>query len=456
LGTISFYTEDTTIDNITASIQVKANVAAGSFLGSDLCFNNATNGVLSEKMRIAATGAVGINNSNPITTLSIRQLADLNNFSSSESDHYALTMETYGGGARWSLMINNNVNKDLNFIYNGARKGYLLDEINITRITGTTNISFTGQHRNILNKNINDTSIGLIVSSSGNFINLDNSLNANINESLPICTIANTDNDIKVFGVISDKEDDNDNRTHTNGNWGSYFEKQNKNEQRMFINSLGEGAIWVCNKNGNLLNGEYISSSSVPGYGMKQMLNQNLLANHTKKKITCECDFYLTKVLKQKLKLVTTTETYQEELTEDVTTTTTSSEIKYDETLQKYIEAEITKTKTTKEPVFEIFNIYDSSGNLLTDNENNPKTHKVRKMATLTKTLTDIDYDANGDVQYEDDLDSNGEQQLIFPLDTRFLEADATEITETEYNTKLAAGEPVYIACFVGCTYHCG
>ena len=77
-------------------------------------------------------------------------------------------------------------------------------------------------------------------------------------------------------------------------------------------------------------------------------------------------------------------------------------------------------------------------------------------MATLTKTLTDIDYDANGYVQYEDDLDSNGEQQLIFPLDTRFLEADATEITETEYNTKLAAGESVYIACFVGCTYHCG
>ena len=31
----------------------------------------------------------------------------------------------------------------------------------------------------------------------------------------------------------------------------------------MFINSLGEGAIWVCNKNGVLVNGDYISSSSV-------------------------------------------------------------------------------------------------------------------------------------------------------------------------------------------------
>ena len=32
----------------------------------------------------------------------------------------------------------------------------------------------------------------------------------------------------------------------------------------------------------------------------------------------------------------------------------------------------------------------------------------------------------------------------------------SAEVTETEYNTKLAAGESVYIACVVGCTYHCG
>ena len=29
-------------------------------------------------------------------------------------------------------------------------------------------------------------------------------------------------------------------------------------------------------------------------------------------------------------------------------------------------------------------------------------------------------------------------------------------ITEEEYNTKLQANEEVYLACFVGCTYHCG
>ena len=71
-------------------------------------------------------------------------------------------------------------------------------------------------------------------------------------------------------------------------------------------------------------------------------------------------------------------------------------------------------------------------------------------------TITEIDYDANGDVQYEDDLDASGNQQMVYPLETRFLEAHGTQITEEQYNTKLANGENVYIACFVGCTYHCG
>jgi hypothetical protein len=30
---------------------------------------------------------------------------------------------------------------------------------------------------------------------------------------------------------------------------------------------------------------------------------------------------------------------------------------------------------------------------------------------------------------------------MIYPFETRFLLPDATQITETEYNTKLAAGE---------------
>jgi len=246
---------------------------------------------------------------------------------------------------------------------------------------GTDGNFFTGQHRNIMNTNITDSSVGLIVSSTGKYVNANNTLKASINESLPVCIISNSDNDKKVFGVISDKEDTRDDRSTGTGSYKTISKKANINEQRMFINSVGEGAIWVSNKNGTLENGDYISSSTVPGYGAKQA--DDLLHNYTVAKITCDCNFSTTKIVKQKLKVISTT---------------------------------------------------DTDGN----------------------TTTEIYYDANGNVQYEDDLDENGNQQMVYPLETRFLLPDGTQITEAQYTTKLANGENVYIACFVGCTYHCG
>ena len=78
-------------------------------------------------------------------------------------------------------------------------------------------------------------------------------------------------------------------------------------------------------------------------------------------------------------------------------------------------------------------------------------------MEDYTETTKQFVFDSNGNIQYEDDLDANGNQQMEYKYDTRFLNADGTIIaTEAEYNTKKANGENVYIAQFVGCTYHCG
>ena len=160
------------------------------------------------------------------------------------------------------------------------------------------------------------------------------------------------------------------------------IDRANTNEQRMIVNSLGEGAIWVCNKNGTFENGDYITTTTVPGYGGKQA--DDILHSYTVAKITCDCDFTLTKIAKQIVKVFKTT---------------------------------------------------DETGN----------------------TTTSIEYDANGDVQYEDDLDENGNQQMEYPFETRFLASDGTRLAdEAEYTTRLGNGEAVYIACFVGCTYHCG
>ena len=47
----------------------------------------------------------------------------------------------------------------------------------------------------------------------------------------------------------------------------------------VFINSVGEGLVNVCGENGNIEMGDYITTSSMPGKGMKQ--NDDLLHNYT-------------------------------------------------------------------------------------------------------------------------------------------------------------------------------
>lgn len=177
--------------------------------------------------------------------------------------------------------------------------GYLHAGQNVAQIT------FTGQHRNAVRdgESIDDYSnrVGLIVVASGGYYNLpvkegtsfSASSKPTINESLPKITLSSTRNQKSVFGVVSDAEDtssDGTYRNHTIGVWGTKFPKP-ENDQRLIINSLGEGAIWVCDINGSLENGDYVTSCEIPGYGMKQ--DDDLLHNYTVAKITQDCDFDL-------------------------------------------------------------------------------------------------------------------------------------------------------------------
>ena len=58
---------------------------------------------------------------------------------------------------------------------------------------------------------------------------------------------------------------------------------------RVVVNSIGEGGIWVVNTNGNFENGDYIQTSDVAGYGERQ--DDDILHNYSVAKITCDCDF---------------------------------------------------------------------------------------------------------------------------------------------------------------------
>ena len=128
---------------------------------------------------------------------------------------------------------------------------------------GGTVLTFTGSHiAKIIsplnyepfytnNNNYNYTfKPGLIVSVS-------NSTNIDINNSQFNTILSNKLNDSTVFGVIS---------KHTNSN-------------NYIINSLGEGAIWVSNITGDIQNGDYISSSTILGYGCRQQTST--LHNYT-------------------------------------------------------------------------------------------------------------------------------------------------------------------------------
>ena len=79
--------------------------------------------------------------------------------------------------------------------------------------------------------------------------------------------------DKRVFGVLGDP-----NRT-------------NSRPERLIFNSVGEGGIMVCNSNGNIENGDYITSSDYLGYGEKQ--DDDILHNYTVAKATIDCNFEL-------------------------------------------------------------------------------------------------------------------------------------------------------------------
>jgi hypothetical protein len=52
---------------------------------------------------------------------------------------------------------------------------------------------------------------------------------------------------------------------------------------------VGEGGIWVSNENGNIENGDYITTSNIAGIGMRQ--DDDILHNYTCAKAVMSCNF---------------------------------------------------------------------------------------------------------------------------------------------------------------------
>jgi len=107
-----------------------------------------------------------------------------------------------------------------------------------------------------------------------------------VNEAQPIVKLTTTKKSKKIYGVISAKEDGN-NREFGVGCFISDLGARQDN--RLFINSVGEGGILVNNENGNIENGDLLCSSSTPGIAMKQ--DSDFIMNYTIGKSTQDYNF---------------------------------------------------------------------------------------------------------------------------------------------------------------------
>jgi hypothetical protein len=247
------------------------------------------------RMTFEAGGNVGIGTTDPQVRLHIKQSTD----GSNNDPGNALRLEDADGVAFWNIGLDNDSEAgkpELAFRFGdtGGEEsggGYMhgsFDEVAF---------QFTGQHMSTpASGSVDDfsESVGMIVVSSGEYSNIStSSIKPSINESLPSVALSLERNQKSVFGVISSVEDVNEEfRRYKVGAFGT---KVKKNDNRLVINSLGEGAIWVSNVNGNLENGDYITSCEIPGLGMKQ--DDDLFHSYTVAKTTQSCNFDLESVI---------------------------------------------------------------------------------------------------------------------------------------------------------------
>ena len=156
-----------------------------------------------------------------------------------------------------------------------------------TPFSKTTAYSFTASHRCYSENNdlYNDDKIGLIVVSTGRYDSLYID-DIDVDNAIPIVEICSKKKSKCVLGVVGKYEKEGEDREGMNF---GFVKVDEKDKNRLYINSIGEGAIWICNTNGNLENGDYIQSSSITGYGEKQ--DDDLLHNYSVAKITMDIDF---------------------------------------------------------------------------------------------------------------------------------------------------------------------
>jgi len=144
--------------------------------------------------------------------------------------------------------------------------------------------AFTGTHPSVTSDSTASLIIGMIVSSTGEIWakNMET-----VSTGIPKTTLSNTDNDKTVFGILAEIGKDANGEYCYEGyveSWGL-----DTGEEALVVNSIGEGLVWITNINGNIENGDYITTSTIAGYGRLQ--GDDLLHSYTVAKCTETVDW---------------------------------------------------------------------------------------------------------------------------------------------------------------------
>ena len=181
----------------------------------------------------------------------------------------------------------------------------------------TRRLNFTGCHRCVAEKGLKTVqdvlgATGLVVIATGRYCSLLEETvkprqidNITVDEALPTIELCTKRRDKRVFGVVS-APDNLIEAEVSRGEDGKPARKLGGKKRRVFkqgafatcapfdtdrveINSLGEGAVWVCARGGDFENGDLITTSDLAGYGERQ--EEPYVCGWTLGKITCDVDW---------------------------------------------------------------------------------------------------------------------------------------------------------------------